>query len=57
MINLKRMSLYREIWKYFNLKYTVQQIGETIELIEETQSPPGIGEASYEIWQRYLELK
>lgn len=55
MINLKRMETYHQIWKHFNLKYTIEQIGETIELIEETQSFPGKGEeCSYEIWQEYL---
>lgn len=56
MINLKRMKLYRQIWKHFNLKFSVQQIGEVIELIEESKIIPTVWEDSYEIWQKYLEV-
>ncbi len=54
---IKRMEFYHQIWKYFDLKYTINQIGETIELIEKTKIYPGMDEESYEIWQKYLELK
>ena len=57
MINLKRMRMYHQIWKHFNLRYTIEQIGTTIELIEKTEILPGENEYSIQIWQKYLELR
>lgn len=57
MINLKRMKQYRQIWIQLNKRFSVEQIGETIELIEETKLYPNKEEASYEIWQTWENLR
>ena len=58
MINLNRMSEYRKVWNQFNHKYTVSQIGEAIELIEQTGIEPTPDEVcGYEIWQKWLDIK
>lgn len=57
MVDIKRSVLYSQVWIGFRSTYTVDQIRETIELIEKTKIYPNVGEESYKIWQKYLEFK
>ena len=52
-----RNGIYRQVWLYFNLKYTITQIKETIELIEATNDNPSDELESYQIWEKYNEIK
>lgn len=52
-----RNGIYRQVWLYFDLRYTITQIKETIELIEATNDNPSDELESYQIWKKYLEIK
>ena len=51
------MKEYRKVWMHFQFKYTIEQIAETIELIEQTKEEPTPDEMyGHEIWQKWQEF-